>query len=483
MRGVSRPQHDAAVGASRFEQNPEAFFFGRRGGRPRRLRRGAAVTALLVRGGRVVDPGLGLDAEADILARDGRVVGVGRVAAPGSARVIDAAGLVVAPGLIDVHVHLREPGFSGKETIATGTAAAAAGGFTTVFCMPNTEPALDSVAVLTELRRRIEREGSVRVHPIAAITKGRRGEAPVDYDALVAAGAVGFSDDGDTTADSGIMRLALEATRGHRRPVMVHCEDRALARGAMHEGDISRQFGIPGIPSEAEEIVIARDVALARLTGGWLHVCHVSIGAGADLVRAAKAAGTGVTAEVAPHHLLMSDAWVGGSRRLLNVSEPAGEEAAPADPNTKVNPPLRSETDTRHLLAALRNGTIDLVATDHAPHRDEEKSGTSFASAAFGLSGSEFALPLMLGLVRAGHLTLSDLIAKMSLVPARLWRLPAGTLAPGTPADLVLFDPDEEWTVDRTRLRSKGGNTPLLGMKLRGRVKRTFVGGEERYVD
>ena len=305
----------------------------------------------------------------------------------------------------------------------------------------------------------------------------------VDFDALAAAGAVGFSDDGDSTEDSGIMRAALESTLRHGRPVMVHCEDRGLVGGSMHEGDVSRRLGVRGIPAEAEEIMIARDLMLARLTGGWLHLCHVSIGTGAEWLRQFKAAGARVTGEVMPHHLLMTDEWVGGSRRLVNVDEPVGPDGVPLDTHTKVNPPLRPEGDTRALLAALRDGTIDLVSTDHAPHAAPEKTGTPFERAAMGMIGSEVALAMMLALVRAGHATLPQVIAWLSTVPARLWGLPAGRLAAGDVADIVLFDPAEQWVVDRATIRSKSVNTPLLGMTLRGKAKRTFVGGEERYVD
>jgi dihydroorotase len=437
---------------------------------------------VLLRGGHVIDPSSGVNAVADVLIDQGRISAVGQSLDATDARVIAAAGLIVSPGLIDVHVHLREPGFESKETIATGTAAAAAGGFTSIFCMPNTNPALDSVPVLDELRRRVAVDGLVRVFPIACITKGRLGVEPVEYGPLAAAGAVGFSDDGDTTANSAIMRQALAASLDHGRPVIVHCEDKALATGAMHDGDVSRRLGITGIPAAAEEIIIARDLMLAELTGGWLHVCHVSTGRGADLIRRAKADGVRVSAEVMPHHLLMSDAWVDGSRTLLNVDEPAGTKAACADPNTKVNPPLRTKADTRLLLAALRDGTIDLVATDHAPHAEPEKVGSHFEAAAMGLSGLEMALSLMLSLVRAGHATLPDVIAWLSTTPARLWSLPTGTLAPGSPADVILFDPDERWVVSAETLKTKSLNTPLLGMELRGRVKRTFVDGIERHV-
>ncbi len=440
--------------------------------------------SILIRGGRVVDPANSRDAIADVLVRDGVVAKVGpALSVPVGVDVFDAGGLVVAPGLIDVHVHLREPGFEAKETIATGTAAAAAGGFTTICCMPNTQPVLDSVGVLEDLKARVSLDGRVRVHPIAAITKSREGREAVDFAALAKAGAIGFSDDGDTTADSAIMRQALEASRAVNRPVMVHCEDKALAAGAMHEGEVSRRLGIPGIPAEAEEIIIARDLMLARLTGGWLHVCHVSTGRGIDLVRRAKSEGVRVTAEVMPHHLTMSDGWVAGERALLNVDEPTAAPAPAADPNTKVNPPLRTAEDTRLLLQALRDGTFDVVATDHAPHAAPEKEGSPYDRAAFGLSGLEFALPLMLALVRTGHLSITDVVRRLSLEPARLLRVPLGDLTPGHAADLVAFDPEERWVVMPERLRTKSPNTPLLGMELRGKAKLTLVGGEERHRD
>lgn len=442
-----------------------------------------SASAWLIEGGHVVDPATGRDRVAALSVRDGRVREVKPGAGGRDARRFDAAGLIVLPGLIDVHAHLREPGGEAKETIATGTAAAAAGGFTTVFCMPNTSPALDSPERLRDLGERVEREGRVRVHPIAAITEGRQGRRAVDFEALAAAGAVGFSDDGDTTADSAIMRSALAASRTHGRPVMVHCEDTALARGAMHEGEVSRRLGLPGIPAEAEEIVVARDLMLARLTGGWLHVCHVTTGRGAELVRRAKAAGVRVTAEVTPHHLVMSDAWVAGERTLHQTDDPSGAMAAPVDPNTKVNPPLRPLADAEAMLAALRDGTVDLIATDHAPHAAPEKQGSPFAEAAFGMSGFELALPIMLALLRAGHLSWSRLVELLSLRPARRWGLGGGTLAEGSVADLIVVDPDERWVVAPETLRTRSPNTPLLGMEVRGRVRLTLVGGEARHGD
>jgi len=438
-------------------------------------------TSLLIRGGRVIDPVTDRDEISDVLVRDGRIDKIGSMRSIDDAALFDARGCVVAPGLIDVHVHLREPGSEEKETISTGTAAAAAGGFTTIFCMPNTKPALDTVDVIVDLQQRIDRDALVRVLPIAAITRDRAGRAPVDFGALADAGVVGFSDDGDTTADSGIMRRALEASAETKLPVIVHCEDKSLARGSMHEGTVSRALGLAGLPAVAEEIIIGRDIMLAEATGGWLHVCHVSTGRGAELIRQGKARGARVTAEVMPHHLTMTDEWVAGLRTLVNVDEPPGIDGPRADPNTKVNPPLRTAADTRCLLAALGDGTIDLVATDHAPHANREKSGSSFERAAFGLSGLEFAVPLMMALVRAGHLTQGDLVRLLSYEPARLWNLPGGSLAEGSPADITVFDPADRWLVDPAALATKSANTPLLGMELQGRVKLTVVGGAVRF--
>lgn len=434
-----------------------------------------------LRNGRVVDPANRLDAVTDVVVRDGTIAHVGAVERPPDAQVFDASGLVVSPGWIDVHVHLREPGFEAKETLATGTAAAAAGGFTTICCMPNTDPALDSVEILTDLQRRINRDAVVRVLPIAAITADRAGDAAVDFAALAGSGAIGFSDDGDTTANSAIMRDALLCSRDLRRLIMVHCEDKALASGAMHEGTVSERLGISGIPAAAEEIIIARDLMLAELTGGWLHVCHVSTGRGAELIREAKARGVRVTAEVMPHHLVMSDEWVAGDRSLLNVDGPAGAPASAGDPNTKVNPPLRTAADTKALLVALKDGVFDVFGTDHAPHAEAEKQGVDFQQAAFGMSGLEFALPLTLALVRAGHLSLPDLIRRWTVEPARLLRRASGALSPGAPADVLVFDPEERWTVAAETLRTKSANTPLLGMTLQGRTKLTLVDGKERY--
>jgi dihydroorotase len=436
--------------------------------------------AMIITGGRVVDPASGVDQITDVLIEDGRIAQVAQVDAPQDAEVIDATGKIVSPGWIDVHVHLRQPGFSEKETVATGTASAAAGGFTVVACMPNTKPALDSPEVLAALQDDVAQHGTTRVYPIATITRGRTGAEAVDFDAVIVAGAIGWSDDGDTTADSAIMRQALEVSARLDRPVIVHCEDKPLAHGAMHEGEVSRTLGIAGIPAAAEEIIIARDLMLAELTCGWLQVCHVSTGRGIELIHEAKERGVHVTAEVMPHHLVMSDEWVAGSREMHNTTEQAGAAGEPADPNTKVNPPLRSVEDTRKLLKAVQDGWFDCFGTDHAPHAEPEKS-VPYEQAAFGLSGLEFAFPLTYALVRAGYLDLNDLVRLWTVEPARILRIDAGTLAPGSAANVTVFDPDREWVVTPESLRTRSKNTPLLGMTLRGQAVLTIVDGEVQH--
>lgn len=436
---------------------------------------------VLIRGGHLIDPANGVDGRYDILVRNGIIEQVGDIDAALDVPGFDATGCLVTPGWIDVHVHLRDPGFPEKETMDTGTAAAAAGGFTAIACMPNTKPALDAPAVISDLVARAAISGHVRVFPIATITRGRAGDAAVDFDAVIAAGAIGWSDDGDTTADSAIMRRALEASVRLDRPVIVHCEDRALAPGAMNEGDVSRRLGLPGIPAAAEEIIISRDLMLAELTGGWLHVCHVSSGRGADLIAEAKRRGVNVTAEVMPHHLTMSDEWVAGSRLLHNTHRPPGAPGQPADPNTKVNPPLRPVADTAALLGRIQDGTFDCFGTDHAPHAEPEKAGSSYEAAAMGLSGLEFAFPLTHALVEAGHLSVYDLVRLWTVEPARILREDRGTLTPGAPADVTVFDPNREWVVTPGELRTKSANTPLLGMTMKGRAVLTLVDGKERH--
>ncbi len=437
--------------------------------------------SIVIRNGRVVDAASGFDGAADLLLENGRIAAIGSIPAGSGDSEIEANGLVVTPGLIDMHVHLRQPGFDNKETIATGTAAAAAGGFTTICCMPNTRPTLDSRESLDLLYEKIAAEALVHVRPISAISIGRLGIKAVDYAEVVAAGAIGFSDDGDSCDDPGIMTEALEASKIFDRPVMVHCEDKSLMGGCMHEGEVSARLGLAGLPALAEENLLARDIELTAKTGGWLYALHVSTGAGIEMIRQAKASGVNVTAEAMPHHLLMTDEWVAGDRHFVNVDEPAGPRAEPGHPNTKVNPPLRPQRDTELLLAAIEDGTFDIVATDHAPHAEVDKVLGQFQTAAFGLSGLEFGLPMMLSLIRAGRLTYLDLVRLMSFNPALVLRSDRGRLAVGAPADLTIFDPEDEWVVDAAKLRTRSANTPLLGMTLRGRNRYTIVDGELRF--
>lgn len=437
--------------------------------------------SILVTGGRVIDPANTVDDVLDLLIEHDRIVEVGRSIQADAAERVDASGKLVTPGWIDVHVHLRDPGYPAKETLETGIAAAAAGGFTTIACMPNTRPALDNATIIADLVSRAGALTSVKVRPISAITIGQAGQELVDLDAIIAAGAIGFSDDGVTTVDSLIMRRALEASVRVDRPVIVHCEDRHLATGAMNEGVVSQRLALPGIPSAAEEIIIARDLMLAELTGGWLHVCHVSTGRGSELIAEAKRRGVRVTAEVMPHHLVMADTWVEGARILYNTDEPDGVPGRPADPNTKVNPPLRTVEDTRALLSALKDGVFDCLGTDHAPHAEAEKAGSTYESAAFGMSGLELAFPATYALVRAGHLDLTELVRRWTVEPARILREESGTLGVGAVADVTVFDPDRKWTVSAESLRTRSANTPMLGMTLRGRAVATIVNGEIRY--
>ena len=433
---------------------------------------------LLIKGARVIDPGIHLDQVADVLVDGGAVASVSATPLGNAAdRVIDGAGCLLTPGLIDCHVHLREPGQEHKETIATGTRAAAAGGFTAVCCMPNTEPALDSIETLEWLRRRVQETAVVPVYLIAAITRGREGREVVDFDALAAAGAIAFSDDGVSTQDSRLMREALLASARLGLPIMAHCEDAFLIGGSMHEGKVSARLGEVGLPAVAEEIMIARDCLLARETGGWLHVCHVTTGVGLATIAWAKSVGARVTAEVMPHHLVMSDEWVGGSRTLHNTDSVDAEATAPLHPDTKVNPPLRPVADTVALLAGLKAGQFDVLATDHAPH-SAEKRETEFASAAFGMSGLELAVPTLLALVRAGHLSIGDLVYRLSTRPAELFNLPVGRLTQGGRADLTLIAPDASWTVGSGTLVTKSTNTPLMGRTMTGRAVLTMVEGE-----
>ncbi|MFW5950683.1 MAG: dihydroorotase [Gemmatimonadota bacterium] len=421
-----------------------------------------AERQLLLKGGRVIDPAAGVDETLDVLLADGTVAQIGtELAASAEADVRDVTGLVVAPGLIDVHVHLREPGGEHKETIATGAWAAVVGGFTSICGMPNTDPPVDDPAAVGYVLAQGARAGAARVYPAGAVSVGQKGERLTLVGEMVEAGAVAISDDGLPITDSGLMRLALEYAGTFGIPVAAHCEDRSLSRnGSMNEGLISTRLGITGIPAAAEEVMIARDLILAEVTGGRLHIQHVSTRRGVELIRASKARGAHVTAEGTPHHFALTDEAVLGYRT-----------------DAKVNPPLRPADDREAVREGLRDGTLDCIATDHAPHHYDEKE-QAFDDAPFGLVGLETALGLAVTeLVEPGILSLSDLIDRMSAAPARAFNLPGGTLAQGAPGDVTVFDPSEEWTVDPAAFASKSRNTPFAGRTLRGRARMTVVGG------
>lgn len=421
---------------------------------------------ILFRGGRVVDPSQGLDTITDLYIRDGQVVGLGaNLGTPDDARIVEAAGLVIAPGLVDVHVHLREPGGEEKETIATGSASAVAGGFTAVCAMPNTAPPIDNQGAVGFVKAKGEAAGLARVFPIGCVTVGQRGEQLAEFGEMVAAGAVAVSDDGHPVMSSQMMRTALEYAKTFGIPVADHCEDMPLAvGGAMHEGIVSMRLGLKGIPSAAEEIHVARDCILAELTGGHIHLCHMSTRGSVELIRRAKEKGLSVTAEAAPHHFALTHERVGDY-----------------DTNAKMNPPLRESEDRDAIRAGLADGTIDCIATDHAPHHYDAKE-REFDDAPNGIIGLETALSIGLReLVHGGAISLPILIDRMSCAPARLWHLPGGSLRTGGVADIVVFDPEATWMVAPERFRSKSRNTPWAGETLPGVVRMTLVGGRVVY--
>ena len=429
---------------------------------------------VLVKGGRIVDPSQDMDERGDLLIQDGVIEGIHPdMTPPDGTRVIDAGGLVVCPGFIDLHCHLREPGFEYKETIATGTRAAARGGFTTVCAMPNTDPVMDSRAVVDFVLRLAREEGAVRVLPIGAVTAGSRGAALTEMAELAEAGAVGFSDDGHPVADANVMRQALSYASGLRLPIINHCEVPELsAGGVMNEGWVATRLGLKGLPRSAEEAMVARDIALAETTGGRLHVAHASTAGTVELVRQAKERGLKVTCEATPHHLTLTDETVLG--RGAAAYEPLSVSAY--DTNAKVAPPLRSRPDVEAMVEGLRDGTVDLIATDHAPHASIEKMCT-FDEAANGISVLETALGSLMSLVHSGALTLPTLVDRLTAAPARFLGVGLGTLRPGAPADVTLFDPAAEWVVDPAAFASRGKNTPLAGATLKGRVAATIAAG------
>ncbi|MEX1255820.1 MAG: dihydroorotase [Dehalococcoidia bacterium] len=432
------------------------------------------MSDLLIRNGRVLDPGRGVDLAGDVLIHDGRVAAVGPGLAAGGAEVLDASGLVVAPGFVDLHCHLRDPGFEYKETIATGTLAAARGGFTTVCCMPNTNPPIDTRATVEYVLRTAAADGVVRVLPIGCVSQGRAGRELAELGDLADAGCVAFSDDGAPVADGALLRHALEYARINGLAIIDHCEDPEMsAGGVMHEGWVSTRLGLRGQPAAAEEAFVARDIAVATQLGAPVHIAHVSTRRSIDLIRTAKEHGAPVTAEVTPHHLTLT-------HRAVAFSNDEGETLC-YDTNAKVNPPLRTRDDVAACVEALRDGVIDAIATDHAPHAGYEKA-REFDEADFGISGLETAFGLCMTLVESGGLDLPTLIDRITAGPVRALGLERhvpglGSLAEGAPGDVVLLDPNAEWTVEPARFASKGKNTPLAGRTLKGRVVATVVAG------
>lgn len=450
------------------------------------------MNALLLTQGRVIDPASRFDAVADLLVIDGKVAAIGPDAAgktPADAERVDASGLVVSPGLIDCHVHLREPGQSAKETIATGTAAAARGGFTTVVCMPNTKPAIDNAGTVALIREKAEKEGKVNVFVTGAITKDRGGEELAPIGSLKKAGIVAITDDGECVQNNELMRRALEYAKMFDLPAMDHCQDYQLvAEGVMHEGYWGTVLGLRGWPSAGEEAIVARNIMLAELTGAQVHCQHLSAAGSVRLIREAKKRGVPISGEACPHHFTLTDAAIAGSeefwradgKELCAYRDPAfALPAWPAyDTNFKMNPPLRSASDRAAILEGLVDGTIEILCSDHAPHCNYEKE-VEFDYAPFGITGleNELALSLM-QLYHTQRLGLSDLLHKFTVAPARLLRLAKGTLAVGVDADITVFDPDQEWVFTRELTASKSLNNPFYGWPLKGKPVVTIVGGK-----
>ena len=439
---------------------------------------------ILIKGARIIDPSSRVDKHGDILIREGKIISCGDVidgaSLSTSCDVINATGLVACPGFIDLHCHLRDPGFEYKETIYSGTRAAAKGGFTTVCCMPNTEPAIDNAAVVEYVSRKAREEGVVRVFPIGCVTKGRKGIVLSEMEELAVSGVVAFSDDGDPVWDANLMRLALMYSLDLGLPISNHCQDHALSQGGvMAEGVVSTRLGLIGIPSAAEESMVARDISLAELTGGKLHLAHLSSAGSVELVRRAKDRGISITAEVCPHHLLMTDQRVMGKGALSGTNG----NSYGYDTSTKVYPPLRTNEDMEALRMALSDGVIDCVATDHAPH-DVASKEVTYQEAAFGISVLETAFGSLMQLVNSGSISIADLVERLTVGPARILGSKFdqfSKLAVDTPADVVLFDPAQEWVVDTASFESKGRNTPLEGVKLKGQIIKTFVDGRMIY--
>lgn len=417
---------------------------------------------LLFKGGRVVNPAENFDGALDILVEDGKIAALGTNLPAEDAEVYDAKGLIVAPGLVDMHTHMREPGLEAKEDIHSGTRAAAAGGFTTIACMPNTKPVVDSAILVAGLKERARLEGKVNIAVIGALSKGQEGKELAEIGDMILNGAVAISDDGHYVESARLLKTGLEYTSMFDKPIISHAEEESLvSEGFMHEGAVSARLGIKGRPAVAEDIAVARDILLAEYTGASIHIAHVSSKGAVELIRQAKARGVKVTAEATPHHLTLTD-----------------ERVAGFDTATKVNPPLRSKDHVDALVQGLKEGVIDAVVTDHAPHAYEEKD-REFKFAPSGFTGLETSLGVILTeLYHSGKFTLSEIIEKMSTAPARILGLPAGVLKVGAPADITIIDPDCEWTVDSKKFYTRGKLTPFEGKKLKGKAVATVVGGK-----
>ena len=416
---------------------------------------------VLFKNATVVEPESGKQRQSDVVVEEGRLKGIEQVATDGfDGEVVDVAGMILCPGLIDMHVHLREPGREDEETVLTGCQAAMAGGFVSVCPMPNTDPATDKAEIVTYLKKQAQ-DLLVDVFPIAAVTVGRSGEELTEMGDLVKAGAVAFSDDGDPVASADRMRRALEYASMFDVAIINHCEDKSLSKyGVMNESAVSTRLGLPGIPGISEDVMVARDIQVARFTGGRLHIAHISTANSVALVREAKQQGVRVTCEVMPHHFVLTD-----------------ESVKTYDSNFKMNPPLRTATDVEAMLVGLQDGTIDVIATDHAPHAIEEKQ-VEFNAAPFGIVGLETALGLVLKhLIEPGVLSLPQALAKMSNAPADILNVQRGRLKIGSEASITIFDPEAEWRVDKKKFMSKSKNTPFDGWQLRGRVKALYNKG------
>jgi dihydroorotase len=440
------------------------------------------ATFLLIRGGHIIDPSQGIDQVGDLLIAEGKIVQAGDTVTPSPSlsvilskvKNLDATGLVVCPGFIDLHCHLREPGFENKETIATGTKAAAIGGFTTVCCMANTEPPLDTPAAVDWVKQKASKDSLVAVLPIGCITRGRKGEELTNMAGLAESGVLAFSDDGDPLASPQLMHRALEYSRDMGLPIIEHCEDKTLSdKGIINEGQMSAKLGIKGIPAAAEEVMVARDLMLAKQTRARLHIAHASTKGSVELIRRAKEEGTSVTAEVTPHHLTLTE------ERIMGESP-----NEPFDTNAKVNPPLRTKEDVQALIEGLKDGVIDAIATDHAPHTLADKN-CGLELAAFGISGFETAFSCLMGLVHQGEISLTQLLSKLTCEPAKVIGRNGelGTLKAGAPANITILDPDREWIVDSRNFASKGKNTPYDGYKFKGKVMATIANGKIAYMD